>query len=271
MSKNESWLPCPRDIVAEIELQDFDRERPACDAAGFLYVWKLKLDGVKLTERKIAKRMGWTRHRSKLVINRVDSFWMDWQENMCRPKTDQERTKDQPEPDQSDAGSKPDMKEEAAKPQPKADQETAIHTGDIIKDKLKQTKEYIRPLGRGLRSEWMTKDVVKVYEHWLSFNERARKIRKDQIKTIRAALRQATADECCSVLDYAYKAPSHSAHVSFWREKGFLDVTNLLNREKLDRNIELADQWKRGEMHAPQPKTPKLSALPVQRLKFDDL
>jgi hypothetical protein len=271
MSKNESWLPCPRDIVAEIELQDFDRERPACDAAGFLYVWKLKLDGVKLTERKIAKRMGWTRHRSRLVINRVDSFWMDWQEKMCRPKPDQQRANPQPEPDQPNAGSKLDMEEPSANPQPEPDQETAIHTGEIIKDKLKETKEYIRPLGRGLRSEWMTKDVIKVYEHWLSFNERARKIRKDQIKTIRAALRQATADECCSVLDYAYKAPSYCAHVSFWREGGFTDVTNLLNRDKLDRNIELADQWKRGDMNPPEPNKAKLSALPVQRLRFDEL
>lgn len=267
MSKNESWIPCPRDIVAEIEMQDFDRERPACDAAGFLYVWKLKLDGVKLTERKIAKRMGWTRHRSKQVLNRVDSFWMDWQEKMCRPKPDQNPTNNQPEPDHSDAGSKPNMEEPSANNQPEPDQDSAIHTGDIIKDKVKETKTFIRPLGSGVRVDWMTKDVVKVYEHWLSFNENARKIRKDQVKIIRSALREVSADECCSVLDYAYKAPSHSAHVTFWREKGFLDVTNLLNREKLHRNIDLAEKWTSGS----QSETPLPKPQSRQRLKFDDL
>lgn len=269
MSKNESWIPCPRDIVAEIEMQYFDRERPACDAAGFLYVWKLKLDGIKLTERNISKRMGWSRHHSRRVLNRVDSFWMDWQEKMCRPKPDQNPTNAQPKPDHPDAGSKPTIEEPSANEQPTSDQSAAIHTGDIIKDKIKETKTFIRPLGRGLREDWMTKDVVTVYEHWLSYNQGARKIRKDQIKTIRAALRESTAEDCCFVLDYAYKAPQHCKHVNYWREQGFLDVINLLNSKVLQRNIDLAETWRSGN-EGPKPTT-TIPTPPRQRMKFDEL
>ena len=263
-----SWIPCPRDIVAEIELQDFCREKPACDAAGFLYVWKLKLDGVKLTERKIAKRMGWTRHRSRSLIQRVDIFWSDWHLNMCRPKYDQSPTNNQPESDHSVPVATPDMEESSTKSQPKPDQDSATHAGDnIIKDKTKETKTYTRPLGSGLRADWMTIDVCKVWDCWYRYNPRAKKIRKDQVKIIRAALRDVTADQCCDVIRYCNEAPETAPHVSFWRQSSFTDISNLLNREKLHRNIHHSEEWSNGEYDKPLEAISAMPPKPAPALK----
>ena len=266
-----SWIPCPRDIVAEIEMQDFSKERPACDAAGFLYVWKLKLDGVKLTERKIANRMGWSRHKSRQLLNRLDIFWIEWEENMCRPKYNQNPTMIQPKTSHKKRVPNPNTDDISTEDIPLFDQEPAPTRDKVIKKKVKQIKEFTRPLGEGLQESWMTKSVCEVWDFWFKYNPRTRKIRKDQVRVIKAALKAYSVEQCCNIIEYANEAPDSAPHVEFWREQNFMDLINLLNTKNIPRNEEHARAWKEGDMNLAPAKVPALPPEPkikTTRRKF---
>ena len=247
-----SWIPCPRHIVSQIHLDDFSKSKPASQATGFLYAWSLKVDGVTLTERKLAKRMGWTRHRSRQAIKELEAFWQDWQEGVCRPKLNQNPTKNQPKPDHLNIGRTVDIDEPATTSQPKPDQESTTHTRVIIKHKVNESKgSYLRPLGKGLKKDWMTDEVCEIWNTWFKYNPNAKVIKEGQVRVLRSALKVLSVLECCTVIEYCFDAPSGSAYVDYSRENGYTDITNILSTKNRTRNATTAEKWKSGLFHRP--------------------
>lgn len=133
-----------------------------------------------------------------------------------------------------------------------------LHTRDPIRTRRQEDKNTgsqdeqqggASPLplpGRGVDTSHLTPDVLAVWRAWYQHHTSARAIRADHVKVIRSALQLYTVSELIDVVEYVHTAPEHLPKVRALREGGFTDIPNILNRDKLPANHELAQKWREG-------------------------
>jgi len=90
-------------------------------------------------------------------------------------------------------------------------------------------------------------DIRFVFEAWeaaqLRRTRRPNKLTKGRERVLRAALKGGhTADDLILVVRMAFEFPDGDFLVDGWRKQGYMDIANLLNREKVDRNVTLANE-----------------------------
>ena len=138
---------------------------------------------------------------------------------------------------------------------PTVDRETPKSSKRTLKEH-EHLELLIVKTAKGIKKKDITKDIVAVYNHWHQYKPRASTLRQDQLRIIKAALKTHTVLELQRVFDYAFTASDDHQYVSWWREKKYLDITNLLNRERLDRNVDCALEWRNGKDKNTTTKTP---------------
>lgn len=107
------------------------------------------------------------------------------------------------------------------------------------------------PLGRGVRPRDLTGSVAVVLRAWFGPDAAAwagRRVRADQLKCIRAALREYTEGDLLAVVEFHRGADHRDAQ---WARDRGLDLPNLLNARTRHRNVERALRWRRGLLTAP--------------------
>lgn len=93
-----------------------------------------------------------------------------------------------------------------------------------------------------------TSDQLKVFDVWNSLKSsqtgRSNKFTANRQRVVRAALNSYSADELVLVVQMAFEYPYEEFIVNHWRDNGYVGLENLLNREKVDRNVMMAtDRW----------------------------
>ena len=73
------WIPAPRRYVARAMRKQYTRENPAADVVGYLYVWSLLQDGDRPKRRDVARDLGWTEHKARVLVAEVKIEFTEWQ------------------------------------------------------------------------------------------------------------------------------------------------------------------------------------------------
>jgi len=102
--------------------------------------------------------------------------------------------------------------------------------------------------------------VQTIFRCWeqLQFDRTGRhnKLTKGRERVLRSALKSGhSVDDLQLVIRMAFEYPDGDFMIDSWRTQGYMDITNLLNREKIDRNVTLAaERWKGNEWSFSKPK-----------------
>lgn len=93
-----------------------------------------------------------------------------------------------------------------------------------------------------------TEDQLKVFDAWNALKSaqtgRSNKFTVNRQRIVRAALNSYSADDLVLVVQMAFEYPYEEFIVNHWRDNGYVGLDNLLNREKVDRNVMMAtDRW----------------------------
>jgi len=263
------WMPLPKDYISERE--DYSTKAKRSEAWAWLWEMRILLKK-KPSQREIAKALCWSRHEVRGLQKDFEDFCIKY------------FTKNSPEDNQEPATNRPfgsdvieDIQKKRTKSSPKSDQNSPKSdqlslTPTVDRETPKSSKRTLKEhehlellivkTAKGIKKKDITKDVVAVYNHWHQYKPRATTLRVDQLKIIKASLKFHTVQELQRVFDYAFTASDDHQYVSWWREKKYLDITNLLNRERLDRNVDCALEWRNGKdktttTKTPEPKQPK--------------
>jgi len=92
-------------------------------------------------------------------------------------------------------------------------------------------------------------EIRAVFESWEGAQyrrtHRHNKLTKGRERVLRAALTGGhTAEDLVLVMRMAFEYPDGDFLVDSWRKQGYMDIANLVNREKVDRNVTLArERW----------------------------
>jgi len=121
------------------------------------------------------------------------------------------------------------------------------------------------------RAERFVVEIRTVFDVWelaqYRRTHRHNKLTKGRERVLRAALVGGhTAQDLILVVRMAFEFPDGDFLVDSWRQQGYMDIANLLNREKVDRNVTLAgERWDGNEWVFIPPKKqsfePKYEAL----------
>ena len=109
-------------------------------------------------------------------------------------------------------------------------------------------------------SDGFNDDIRKVFGVWESAQfartSRHNKLTTGRRKILKSALQAGhTADDLILVVRMAFEFPEGDFLVDSWRKGGYMDIANLLNREKVDRNVTLAaERWSGNEWVFIKPK-----------------
>tara|TARA_X000001388_G_scaffold75579_1_gene70727 strand:+ start:245 stop:1054 length:810 start_codon:yes stop_codon:yes gene_type:complete len=248
------WMPLPKEYISERE--DYSTKAKRSEAWAWIWEQRILLKK-KPSQREIAKALCWSRHEVRKLQKDFEDFAVKYF-TKSSPQDNQEpatkrpfasdvvegirkkRTKSSPKPDQKSP------KTDQLSLTPAVETETPKSSKRTIKE-----HEHLKLLNvktaKGIKKQDITKDVVAVYNHWHQYKPRATTLRIDQLKIIKAALKLHTVEELQRVFDYAFTASDKHPHVSWWRERKYLDITNLLNKEKVHRNVDHALDWRNGK------------------------
>ena len=133
------------------------------------------------------------------------------------------------------------------------------------------------PVSVPKRVERFVVEVRAVFDAWETAQHRRthrhNTLTKGRERVLRAALTGGhTAQDLILVVRMAFEFPDGDFLVDSWRQQGYMDIANLLNREKVDRNVTVArERWDGNEwIFIPSKKQsfePKYEAL-WERLLF---
>jgi hypothetical protein len=102
-------------------------------------------------------------------------------------------------------------------------------------------------------SDIFTENIRVVFDAWevaqFQRTRRRNKLTAGRRKIIRAALKGGhTVDDLVLVVRMAFEYPEGDYLVDGWRSGGYMDIANLLNRDKVDRNVTVAsERWNGNE------------------------
>jgi len=247
-------MPLPKEYISERE----DYSTKAKRSEAWAWIWEQRILLKKNpSQREIAKALCWSRHEVRKLQKDFEDFAVKYftksspEDNQSSTKnrpfgTDvvegirKKRTKSSPKTDQSSP------KTDQSSSKTTAERETPKSSKSTVKE-----QEHLKLLNvktaKGIKKQDITKDVVAVYNHWHQYKPRSTTLRIDQLRIIKAALKVHTVQELQRVFDYAFTASENHPHVSWWRERKYLDITNLLNKEKVHRNVDHALDWRNGK------------------------
>tara|TARA_R110002110_G_scaffold251587_4_gene467429 strand:+ start:400 stop:1347 length:948 start_codon:yes stop_codon:yes gene_type:complete len=103
------------------------------------------------------------------------------------------------------------------------------------------------------RAERFVVEIRTVFDTWelaqYRRTHRHNKLTKGRERVLRAALTGGhTAQDLILVVRMAFEFPDGDFLVDSWRQQGYMDIANLLNREKVDRNVTVArERWDGNE------------------------
>ena len=246
-------MPLPKEYVSERE--DYTTKAKRSEAWAWIWEQRIYLKK-KPSQREISKALCWSRHEVRKLQKDFEDFAVKYftksspEDNQSSTKnrpfgTDvvegirKKRTKSSPKTDQSSP------KTDQSSSKTTAERETPKSSKSTVKE-----QEHLKlnvKTAKGIKKQDITKDVVAVYNHWHQYKPRSTTLRIDQLRIIKAALKLHTVQELQRVFDYAFTASENHPHVSWWRERKYLDITNLLNKEKVHRNVDHALDWRNGK------------------------
>jgi hypothetical protein len=108
--------------------------------------------------------------------------------------------------------------------------------------------------------------INKIFSYWedLQYQRTGRhnKLTKGRSRVLRSALEAGHSESDLSlVVRMAFEYPEGDFLVDGWRSGGYMDIANLLNREKVDRNVTLAaERWTGTEWSFTKPKVIRFDA-----------
>tara|TARA_R110000851_G_scaffold84037_1_gene183471 strand:+ start:5245 stop:6066 length:822 start_codon:yes stop_codon:yes gene_type:complete len=263
------WMPLPKEYISTRE--DYTLAAKRSEAWAWLWEQRILLKK-KPSQREIAKTLCWSRHEVRKLQKDFEDFAVKYF-TKCSPEANQEPTKKRPFGSDVIEGIRKKRTKKSPKPDqssPKNDQlslttPVVTATEKASKGTLKE-QEHLNLLivktAKGIKKKDITKDIVAVYNHWHQYKPRSTTLRQDQLKLMKGALSLHTVSELQRVFDYAFTASDKHPHVSFWREKGYLDISNLLSGKNVHRNVDLALEWRNGKEKnttttTPEPNQPK--------------
>jgi len=143
---------------------------------------------------------------------------------------------------------RPKLKSETSQ---KHSEKTTQVPGIIVVDESTPSQAHIKNVPS--ISDDLNEDIKKVFGVWESA-QHARTNRHNRLttgrrKVLKAALQAGhTSDDLILVVRMAFEFPEGDFLVDSWRKGGYMDIANLLNREKVDRNVTLAaERWSGNE------------------------
>ena len=244
------FLPLPTKYISERE----DYTEPAKASEAWAWLWEQRiLLKKKPTQREIAKHLCWSRYKVRELVADFQTFCEQYFAKKC--------TKNRPLGDefmgnieQSTAKTPPKNHQSSNKTPPKTDHLTLESPEPSASQKASKRKEKENKLllllsvkpSANLDLSSVNEDMVDVFNHWAGYRKSVRAFRVDQARILKAALKNHTKHDLKMVIDYCFTAPDNLPYVKNWRENGWTDITNLLNRDKVSRNIEVSLDWKEG-------------------------
>jgi hypothetical protein len=173
--------------------------------------------GVVPPRRKLMKRWGITERKARTIVQR---------HNAKRPKLITKAS------------------------QKDADTDTQV-TGITTVDKSMPSQATVVSVPK--ISDVFTDNIRVVFDAWevpqFQRTRRRNKLTAGRKKIIRAALKGGhTVDDLVLVVRMAFEYPAGDYLVDGWRSGGYMDIANLLNRDKVDRNVTVArERWNGNE------------------------
>ena len=253
------FIPLPNKYVSERD----DYQQPAKASEAWAWLWEQRIIlKKKPSQREIASALCWSRHRVRELLTDFSTFCEHYF-TKTKPKVEPLGAEFMGNIDESSAKKPPNTRQKTTTKPPQNDQSSStepVLTDTAKGDKRKNTCNLINKLlvkaGKGWDTSILTEDMVDVFNHWVGHRKKVRSFRKDQAKVLLAALKTHTSEDLKMVIDYCFTAPDNLPYVKSWRHNGYTDIINLLNRDKVDRNVDVALDWKEGN----QPT--RISALP---------
>jgi len=224
-----------------------DYNIPAKRSEAWAWMWEQKIVcRKKPSQREISNALCWKRHQVRALQNDFDAFCVHY------------FNKSGPQILPLGDDYKATIKKKATKTPPPSPLFAPAKNAPIVKEK---TSLLLVKLSKGLSIDYLTKDMIEVFNHWYKFRSSVRSFRKDQAKILKSALQNHTVEELKAIVDYCFTADDSLPYIKAWRENGYTDICNLLNRDKVERNVEIAQDWKSGKSSIPK-KITTMSAMP---------
>ena len=76
----KQWQPVPSELAAALVKHRWTRDNPAPEVVAYLWAWKLIRDDVNVSIRDVANYAGWTRWKSRNLLERVKAEKLNWEE-----------------------------------------------------------------------------------------------------------------------------------------------------------------------------------------------